>query len=225
MTTSANQHFGRPGTLPDYPSRAAVVWRACVNRVAHPVHLERVGGARDTIESAVRPATIGDAEEFQIAPGATCFAPERLRMLDELPVALDFTLVPVALDSLLPGLDWGVASLCAALGSAGHRPVAADYSVEAHPADDRSARLLGAAVGTPLLVADSRTYTPDGPLIVFDSDLWLRVSPQLRSHGWNGIEFYEREAAGYRIPAPSYPNHRPDRDALAWQFETKIRAA
>ena len=118
------------------------------------------------IEATVRPATISEAEDFEIAPGAELFALERLRTLDDLPVALDFTLVPVALEPALPGLDWEVASLYSALGAAGHRPVAADYSVEAQPADDRSARLLGTAVGAPLLVADSRTYDPDGRLIV-----------------------------------------------------------
>lgn len=37
-----------------------------------------------------------------------------------------------------------------------------------------------------------------------DADLRLRVSAQLRDHGWNGEEFYEREAAGYMIPAPDF---------------------
>ena len=72
----------------------------------------------------------------------------------------------MALEPALPGLDWEVASLYSALGAAGHRPVTADYAVEAQPADDRTARLLGTAVGAPLLVADSRTYDPDGRLIV-----------------------------------------------------------
>jgi putative restriction endonuclease len=47
----------------------------------------------------------------------------------------------------------------------------------------------------------------------------------LRSHGWNGTVFHQREAAGYRIAAPSDPNHHLDRAALAWHFETKFRAA
>ena len=58
-----------------------------------------------------------------------------------------------------------------------------------------------------------------------DADLRLRVSPQLRDHGWNGVEFYDRETAGYVIPAPSEATHRPNRDALAWHFETRFRAA
>ena len=118
------------------------------------------------IEKAVRPATISEAEDFEIAPGAELLTLERLRTLDDLPVALDVTIVPVALDPSLPGLDWRVASLYSSLAAAGHSPVASDYSVEARPADERSARLLATSVGAPLLVADSRTYDTGGRLIV-----------------------------------------------------------
>jgi GntR family transcriptional regulator len=132
----------------------------------HDMAGDRVEVGAEVIETSVRPATITEAEDFQIAPGAELFALERLRTLDQLPVALDFTLVPVVLDPGLPGFDWRVASLYTALGEAGHRPVAADYSVEAQPAGERAARLLGTGVGAPLLVADSRTYDPGGRLIV-----------------------------------------------------------
>ena len=56
-------------------------------------------------------------------------------------------------------------------------------------------------------------------------DLRLRVSPQLREHGWNGAEFYAREADGFRIPTPADALLQPDRDALAWHFEERFRAA
>lgn len=65
----------------------------------------------------------------------------------------------------------------------------------------------------------------DRGYVSIDADLHLRVSPQLRGHGWNGVEFYQREATGYVIPEPDNPALKPDRDALAWHFETKFRAA
>ncbi|WP_109510399.1 HNH endonuclease [Nocardioides speluncae] len=65
----------------------------------------------------------------------------------------------------------------------------------------------------------------DRGYLSIDPDLHLRVSPQLRDHGWNGVEFYDREADGYLIPEPAHPELKPDRDALAWHFETKFRAA
>lgn len=65
----------------------------------------------------------------------------------------------------------------------------------------------------------------DGGYLSVDPDLRLRVSPQLRQHGWNGIEFYDREAVGFRVNEPSGADLKPDREALAWHFETKFRAA
>jgi putative restriction endonuclease len=58
-----------------------------------------------------------------------------------------------------------------------------------------------------------------------DADLRLRVSPQLREHGWNGVEFYEREGNGFRISEPDDRSLKPDRDALTWHLETRFRAA
>lgn len=55
----------------------------------------------------------------------------------------------------------------------------------------------------------------DRGYLSIDADLRLRVSPQLHDHGWNGVEFYERESAGYKMLAPSDPSHQPNRDALA----------
>ena len=61
--------------------------------------------------------------------------------------------------------------------------------------------------------------------LVIDADLRLRVSPELCAHGWNGVEFYEREAAGFRIAVPEAPDLQPDRDALDLHFTTRFRAA
>lgn len=81
------------------------------------------------------------------------------------------------------------------------------------------------AVSNGLLLRTDVHRLYDRGYLSVDADLRLRVSPQLRRHGWNGREFYEREAAGYKIAAPDGPTNRPDRDALAWHFENKFRAA
>ena len=59
---------------------------------------------------------------FGIAPGAPLFELVRLRTLDELPVAIDSTTLPLAVDPDLPGLDWSQESLYARLAAAGHAP-------------------------------------------------------------------------------------------------------
>lgn len=81
------------------------------------------------------------------------------------------------------------------------------------------------AVSNGLLLRTDVHRLYDRGYISVDPDLRLRVSPQLREHGWNGAEFYDREATGYVIAAPVEPGLRPDRDALAWHFETRFRAA
>lgn len=65
----------------------------------------------------------------------------------------------------------------------------------------------------------------DRGYLSIDPDLRLRVSPQLRAHGWNGVEFYNRESAGFTITQPDDPRHHPDREALAWHFANRFRAA
>lgn len=64
----------------------------------------------------------------------------------------------------------------------------------------------------------------DRGYVGIDADLHLRVSPALRSRGWNGVEFYEKESAGFKIRAPEDPRLAPDRDALEWHYETRFRA-
>jgi putative restriction endonuclease len=81
------------------------------------------------------------------------------------------------------------------------------------------------AVSNGLLLRSDVHGLYDRGYISVDPDLRLRVSPQLREHGWNGVEFYQREEVGFRISEPVGTEHKPNRDALAWHFETRFRAA
>ena len=81
------------------------------------------------------------------------------------------------------------------------------------------------AVSNGLLLRTDVHRLYDRGYLSIDGDLRLRVSPQLRTHGWNGAEFYQREDSGFRIPVPDEARLEPDRDALAWHFATKFRAA
>lgn len=81
------------------------------------------------------------------------------------------------------------------------------------------------AVSNGLLLRTDVHRLYDRGYLSVDANLRLRVSPQLRDHGWNGVEFYQRELDGYVIPTPADPTLRPNRDALAWHYEAKFRAA
>lgn len=81
------------------------------------------------------------------------------------------------------------------------------------------------AVSNALLLRSDVHALYDRGYLGIDADLRLRVSPALKMNGWNGVEFYEREADGFRIAVPDNSRNQPDRDALAWHFETRFRAA
>lgn len=81
------------------------------------------------------------------------------------------------------------------------------------------------AVSNGLLLRTDVHRLYDRGYLSIEPDLRLRVSPQLRKHGWNGVEFYERERSGFTITIPDDPQAQPDREALAWHLATRFRAA
>lgn len=81
------------------------------------------------------------------------------------------------------------------------------------------------AVSNALLLRSDVHALYDRGYLGIDPDLRLRVSPQLREHGWNGVEFYEQESAGFKIRVPDDERLRPRREALEWHFTNRFRAA
>lgn len=146
--------------------------------------------AAQPLKVDTRAATLDEAEAFGIAPGASLFELVRLRTLDDLPVAIDSTVLPLAIDPQLPDLDWSHESLYARLTASGHSPVAADYSVEARAADTQVARLLGAAAGSPILVAESEVSDQSGRLVVLG----------LITYRGDRYRFRSRLTAGSAVP-------------------------
>jgi GntR family transcriptional regulator len=130
--------------------------------------LGRSRGLRATsrvLTSAIRPATIDEAETFGIAPGAEVFDLTRLRMLDGLPISVDHNRVPLRLVPAAADLDFTTASLYETLERDGHAPVRADYEIEARAADPAEATLLGLALGAPVLFTMTVASGPDGRVI------------------------------------------------------------
>jgi|SRR5579871_475582 len=121
-------------------------------------------GAR-ILASAVRPATIDEAEALHIAPGSEVFDLERLRLLDGVPVAIERSRLPLAIAPALPQADLAAGSLYELLGKAGAAPARADYVLQAIPAEARQAKHLELTEGAPLLMATARTYDLGGRAI------------------------------------------------------------
>lgn len=122
-------------------------------------------GAR-VIGNRVRPATIDEAETLGLAPGASLFELERLRLMDDVPILIDSTRVPLALAPGLDEIDFSATSLYTALEERYDlRPTLARVAVEAIAADERQAELLGLERGQPLLACHQLTEDERGRLI------------------------------------------------------------
>jgi GntR family transcriptional regulator len=130
-----------------------------------------LGADRGLVASArvllmtVLPATIEEAEVFAVAPGADLFHLSRLRMLDGVPAAVDYSRIPLARAPFLPTLDFTRRSLYETLDRAGASPVRAAYSVASAAADPDRAALLGLDEGEPLLVASTTTFDAAGKVV------------------------------------------------------------
>jgi len=104
------------------------------------------------LRAAAAPANLDEAEQLSIAPGTPLFHLERVRLLDDVPIAVDRTRIPA---SLVPGfgaVDFGRESLYSRLAEVGVQPASADTTVEACEANQEAATLLELEVGKPILV-------------------------------------------------------------------------
>lgn len=109
-----------------------------------------------------REATFEEAEALAVVPGSTVFELERVRLLDGLPVAIDWCLIPGGRGGDMERPDWRSASLYEALGAAGGAPMRADYVVRADGADAREAHHLDLVAGAPVLRADQVSFDAAG---------------------------------------------------------------
>jgi GntR family transcriptional regulator len=110
------------------------------------------------LQRGQRPASIDEAEALGLAPGAPLFELERLRCLDDVAILIDRTRIPLSLAPGLDELDLEERSLYQVLEERfGIRPTRARLTVEAIPADERRARLLGLEPGQPLLLCQQQT--------------------------------------------------------------------
>lgn len=104
------------------------------------------------LRAEISPATIDEAEELSIAPGTPLFRLERVRMLSQVPIAIDDSRVPAALVPGLDAVDFSHASLYENLTAAGLDLVRAESTIEAREADAYLAANLEVERGTPVLV-------------------------------------------------------------------------
>jgi GntR family transcriptional regulator len=110
------------------------------------------------LEATLVPATLDEAEELGIAPGAEIFSLRRVRLLGGAPISFDHARISHELAPGLAELDYATTSLYETLEERGVAPVRADFSVEAVPAGAEAAGLLDIEPGSPLLVTSQITF-------------------------------------------------------------------
>ena len=118
------------------------------------------------LRAEVIPATLDEAEEFHVAPGSPLFHLDRVRALNGVPTAIDYTRIPY---EYVPGFlekDFTSGSLYEELENAGVAPARADSTIEARAADQYAAEHLDIGIGKPLLVMNQRVMDATGrPLL------------------------------------------------------------
>jgi DNA-binding GntR family transcriptional regulator len=111
---------------------------------------------------SLRPATPEEANTFAIDVQELVFELERLRFLDDVPVAVDRTRIPRSVAPTLETLDFTDASIYAELSASGAAPVRAHAVVSAASADPARATLLDIPVGSPLIVCTTLSHDEGG---------------------------------------------------------------
>ena len=132
---------------------------------ATPLSFTEMAAARnlrasaEVLEQRTRTATIEDAEELGVAPGSDVFCLDRLRKLNDVPMAIASARLPVGLAAAVTALDYMTTSLYAALREqCDVHPIRASYVLQANGATSREAELLGMDEGQPVLVGDYKCF-------------------------------------------------------------------
>ncbi|MFZ4843067.1 GntR family transcriptional regulator [Mycetocola saprophilus] len=108
-----------------------------------------------------RPASLDEAEALGVAPGTPLFRLDRVRLLADVPIARDETLVPAALMPDVADVDFSTASLFSVLGEAGLAPERAESTIQARAADASLAESLRMQEGEPILEMHQIAYAAD----------------------------------------------------------------
>jgi len=110
------------------------------------------------MDAHVRGASLDEADQLEVGPGAALFEMRRLRLLDEVPVAVDHVRLPLDICPALSSGDFEVSSLYQTLEANGVMLVRCDFVIQAVAADATLAKSLEVPPATPLLLAVGAAY-------------------------------------------------------------------
>ncbi|MEY9962612.1 GntR family transcriptional regulator [Streptacidiphilus sp. MAP12-16] len=122
-------------------------------------HRKQMRPGSIVLRQEVRPASLDQADRLAVPAGTPVLHLDRVRLLNEVRIAVDRTLVPADLAPGLDHVDFEVASLFDELRSRGVEPDHSEATIEARIADEALAQHLHIEVGSPVLVLDQAIYT------------------------------------------------------------------
>ena len=114
------------------------------------------------IERTLSEVTPDEVMSYGLSPGIKLYRFHRLRFADQLPMSLEYTMVP---EFCLPSMDVVDASLYEALGKAGYRPTRALQRLRAILFTEEQARLLEANENDAGLLVERRGFLNDGRIV------------------------------------------------------------
>ncbi|GAA4086674.1 GntR family transcriptional regulator [Nonomuraea soli] len=117
----------------------------------------------------VRPATLDEAERLGLPAGAPLFDLERVRLLNDVRIAVDRTLVVAGLAPGLDQVDFSSASLFEHLRTAGVELDRSEATIEARGADEALAGRLGIEPRSSVLVLDQVIYSADQQAVLLST--------------------------------------------------------
>jgi len=138
------------------------------------------------LKAQTRAATLDEAEQLGIAPGAGLFELERVRLLDDVPVAHECSRVVLEFAPAIGSADFETASLYDELRKFGVVAHSADYVLQAGAADEHEAKVLDVEIGAPLLIATAIAHMQNGKAMelshsIFRSDRYRFRTTLFRS--------------------------------------------
>lgn len=117
------------------------------------------------VRAATRAGTPEENSLFDLHAHALVFELERVRLLDEAPIAVDRTRVPLDVAPSIPAVDFATASVYAELERAGAAPVRGDVTVTALAADPVRAAALAIEPGEAMLLCTTMSRDVLGRLV------------------------------------------------------------
>ncbi|MCL2581164.1 MAG: GntR family transcriptional regulator [Streptosporangiales bacterium] len=120
-----------------------------------------------------RPATPAEAERLALEPGTPVHHLVRVRMLSGRPVMVERAAYPGPVGDLVAGLDLEADSITARLEELGVVFADAEHVIDAVPASEEDARLLGVSPGTALLRERRLTTDPEAVPVEWSDDRYL----------------------------------------------------